>query len=225
MTNRIRQGFGAATLLAVEMFGLLLAPPVHAAITIDANVSANQSPAKTTVSSPNFSTSSSNELLLAFVQTDYLSSSNTTVTGVSGAGLTWVLVVRSNVQSGSSEIWRAFAPSLLTNVSVTATLSQSVVSSLTLVSFSGVNLGGTNGSAAIGAIASANAKSGAPKATLVTTQNGSWVFGSGNDYDNAIARTPGAAQSLLHQYLTPAGDTYWVQMQNAPTPATGTSVS
>ena len=225
MINRICRGFGAATLLAVAMLVFLLAPPVHAAIAMDANVSANQSPAKTIVSSPTFSTSSSNELLLAFVQTDYLSGSNTTVTGVTGAGLTWVLVVRTNVQSGSSEIWRAFAPSPLINASVTATLSQSVVSSLTLVSFSGVSLGGTNGSAAIGATASANAKSGAPKATLVTTQNGSWVFGTGNDYDNAIARTPGAAQSLVHQYLTPTGDTYWVQMQNAPTPANGTSVT
>jgi hypothetical protein len=28
----------------------------------------------------------------------------------------------------------------------------------------------------------------------------------------------------MHQYLSPAGDTYWVQMQNSPTPATGTTV-
>jgi hypothetical protein len=161
---------------------------------------------------------------LALVQTDYLSGSNTTVTGGSGAGLTWVLVVRTNVQSGSSEIWRAFPPSPLTNVSVTAILSQSGVLAH-LGQFFGSKPWGNNGSAAVGATASANAKSGAPKATLVTTQNGSWVFGTGNDYDNAIARTPGAAQSLVHQYLTPTGDTYWVQMQNAPTPASGTSVT
>jgi hypothetical protein len=226
MNIRVMQGFGAATLFAVGVLVLLLlSPPVNAAIAIDANVSADQSTAKAAVTSPSFSTTSSNELLLAFVETDYLSGSNTTVTGVSGAGLTWVLVVRTNVQSGTSEIWRAFAPSQLSNVSVTATLSQSVVSSITLVSFSGVNVGGTNGSGAIGATSSANAKTGAPKATLVTTQNGSWVFGAGNDYDNAIARTLGTAQSLVHQYLTPTGDTYWVQVQNAPTPASGTSVT
>ena len=80
--------------------------------------------------------------------------------------MTWVLVVRTNNQSGSSEIWRAFAPSTLSSVTVTATLSQSVVSSMTVVTFSGVNAGGTNGSAAIGAIKSASAGSGAPTASL-----------------------------------------------------------
>src|SRR5579863_804470 len=217
-------------LLGAALLGLItlctaFAGPARGAIVIDANVSANQSPAKATVTSLTFSTTSGNELLLAFVATDYLSGANTSVTGVTGAGLTWVLVVRTNTQSGSSEIWRAFAPSTLSGVSVTATLSQSVVSSITIMSFSGVNAGGTNGSGAIGATKSANANPGAPTASLVTTQNGSWVFGVGNDYDNAIARTPGTNQTLVHQYLTPTGDTYWVQMQNSPTPNSGTTVT
>jgi len=33
---------------------------------------------------------------------------------------------------GTAEVWRAFAPSQLSNVSVTGTLSQSVVSSVTV---------------------------------------------------------------------------------------------
>ena len=78
---------------------------------------------------------------------------------------------------------------------------------------------------AVGAIASANANSGAPTATLTTTRNNSWVFGVGNDYDNPIARTVGANQTLVHQYLTPTGDTYWVQRQNSATPVSGTSVT
>jgi Domain of unknown function (DUF1929) len=36
-------------------------------------------------------------------------------------------------------------------------------------------------------------------------------MGVGNDFDNAISRTPGAIQSVVHQDLTSAGDTYWVQ--------------
>jgi hypothetical protein len=164
-------------------------------------------------------------LLLAFISTDYLSGNNTTVQSVSGAGLTWALVVRTNTQSGSSEIWRAFAPSILTAVSVTATLSQKVVSSLTVVSFTGTDPSGTNGSGAIGAIASASASTGAPAATLRTTRNNSWVFGVGNDFDNGIARTLGAGQSLVHQYLSSLGDTYWVQMQANPTPLSGASVT
>lgn len=221
---KIHSLFGV-TLPSLVMVGMFLTTPALGAIGIDAKVSGDQGSAKTTVSTPAFSTTSGNELLLAFVSTDYVSGTNTTVTNVSGAGLTWALVLRTNAQSGTSEIWRAFAPSALTNVTVTATLSQSVVSSLTVMSFTGVNTSGTNGSGAIGATKSANASSGAPTATLVTTQNGSWVFGVGNDWDNAIARTPGTGQSLVHQYLAPVGDTYWVQMQNSPTPSSGTSVT
>jgi len=40
-----------------------------------------------------------NELLLAFISTDYLSGTNTKVNSITGAGLTWVLVVRTNVQN------------------------------------------------------------------------------------------------------------------------------
>src|SRR5262249_32510340 len=115
--------------------------------------------------------------------------------------------------------------SRLTNATVKATLSQSVVSSLTVVAFGGVDASGTNGSGAIGATKAASAPSGAPTATVTTTRDGSWVVGVGNDYDNAIARTPGTGQSIVHQELSPTGDTYWVQMQNAPTPTGGTSVT
>jgi hypothetical protein len=51
------------------------------------------------------------------------------------------------------------------------------------------------------------------------------VLGVGNDFDNATARTLGTGQRLVHQYLTPTGDTYWMQIQNAPTPLSGTSVT
>jgi hypothetical protein len=194
-------------------------------ISIDAKTSVDQGTASSTVKSSPFSTSSANELLLAFVATDYLSGTNTTVSSIAGAGLTWALVKRTNAQSGTAEIWRAFATSPLSNVTVTATLSHSVISSMTVVSFAGVDPSGTNGSGAVGATGTGNARSGAPTASLVTTRNNSWVFGVGNDFDNAIARAPGTAQSLVHQYLTSTGDTYWVQMQNSPTPATGTSVN
>jgi hypothetical protein len=200
-------------------------PATSSGLTIDAQVFGDQSTAKSTVSSASFSTAARNELLLAFIATDYISGSNTTVNNVTGGGLTWTLVLRSNKQKGTSEIWRAFASATLSNVTVTATLSHSVVSSITVVSFSGVDTSGTNGSGAIGATSSANAGSGAPTAKLVTTRGNSWVFGVGNDFDNAISRTPGSGQVLVHQYLSSSGDTYWVQRQNAPTPLSGTSVT
>ena len=195
------------------------------AIRIDAQAFGDGATASTTVKASAFSTTAANELLLAFVATDYRTGTNTTVTGVSGGGLVWVLVVRTNAQSGTSEIWRAFAPSLLSKVTVAATLSQAVVSSITVLSFTGIDPSGTNGSGAIGATKSASAKSGAPTASLVTTRNSAWVFGVGDDYDNAIARTPGSGQSLVHQDLASTGDTYWVQMQNIPTPLNGTNVT
>ena len=192
---------------------------------IDSKVSIDTSAKGNTIASPAFSTTAGNELVLALVSTDYVSGANTTVNGITGAGLTWTLVLRTNVQSGSSEIWRAFAPSTITGAAVTATLSQSVVASMTVMSFKGVDTTGTNGSGAIGAVAGTNAKTGAPSATLITTRNNSLVLGVGNDYDNAINRTPGPGQTVVHQDLTSTGDTYWVQMQISPTPLSGTSVT
>ena len=194
-------------------------------IAIDATASGNSALAQATVSTPSFSTNASNELLLAFVAADSTSSPNTTVDSISGGGLGWTLVQRTNVQAGTSEIWRTFASTRLNNVTVTASLSQSVMSSITVISYTGVDLTTTDGSGAIGAVATGNASSGAPTASVITTRDNSWVFGVGNDFDNAIARTPAAGQSLIHEYLTVAGDTYWVQMQNAATVSAGTTVS
>ena len=59
---------------------------VYASVNIDIAVSGDAPAASTTVSTPSFSTNAGNELLLAFVATDYISGSNTTVTSVSGAG-------------------------------------------------------------------------------------------------------------------------------------------
>jgi hypothetical protein len=214
----LRYVLGLGCLLAATNIGL-------AAISVDANVSVDQATANTNVVTSTFSTTSGNELLLAFISTDWLSGPNTTVTGITGGGLTWTLVVRANGQSGTSEVWRAFASGPLSGISVTATFSQAIVSSMTVISFTGVDSSGTNGSAAIGATASTGASFGAPTATVVTTRSNSWVFGVGNDFDNAITRTLGPNQTMIHQYLAPVGDTYWVQRQNLPTPTSGTAVT
>ncbi|OLD56744.1 MAG: hypothetical protein AUI64_01705, partial [Acidobacteria bacterium 13_1_40CM_2_64_6] len=190
---------------------------------IDAVASGDQGGASSTVTTSAFSTTAGNELLLAFISGDGVTT--TTVNGVSGAGLTWQLVRRTNVQLGTAEIWRAFASSTLTNVSVTATMSAPVAASITVVSFGGVDTSGTNGSGAIGATASANANPGAPSATLTTTRNNAWVFGVGNDWDTPTPRTLGPNQTMVHQYMPPVGDTYWVQRMTNPTAAAGTSVT
>ena len=203
---------------------LFCVDPALGAIAIDANVSTNRSNSSTSITSPSFSTISSNELLLAFVATDG-KSAGMTVTGVTGGGLTWVLVRRTNVQMGTAEIWRAFAPARLSSVTVRANLSQSVAASITIVSFTGVDTSGTNGSGAIGATGSGNANPGGPTATLITTRNSSWVFGVGCDWDRAISRTLGPNQTMMNQYLASVGDTYWTQRQSAPTAPGGTTVT
>src|SRR4029077_9655172 len=154
----------------------------------DVVVSGDQGTPKTTVKTGTFSTTSANELLLAFVSVDGppAGGGKNTVTKVIGGGLTWQLVARSNAALGGAEIWRAFAPGILSNVSVTATLSKSFESSLTVVSFSGVDSSG-----AVGAIRGRSANSGAPSATLVTMRNNSLIFGVGNDWTHAIPRTVG----------------------------------
>jgi hypothetical protein len=198
-------------------------PPTLA---IDATTYGDQVTASATVVTPSFSTTSNNELLLAFVAADYLSGANTTVTNVTGAGLSWTLVQRTNTQAGTAEIWRAFATSPLSQVNVTATLSQSVTSSITVMSFTGADTSGTNGSGAIGATGTGNSSSGAPTASLTSTRNGSWVVGVGVDFDGALSRSAGANQTIVHQDLqssSSGNDTFWVQIQNAATSSSGTT--
>jgi len=194
-------------------------------LAIDKSVSTDRSTSSTTITSPTFTTAAANELLLAFVMADNSGSgTNTTVTAVAnatGGTLTWTLVKRTNTQRGTAEVWRAFAPTVLTGASVKATLSVSVAASITVVTFTGASATGTG----IGATGTANAASGAPSASLTTTQANSWVFGVGNDWDNATARTVPAGQTMVHQYLATVGDTYWVQSQTAATPVAGTVVT
>jgi Bacterial Ig domain/Lysyl oxidase len=203
---------------------LLTSAPAWGALAMDVTVWTNRSASGTTITSPPLSTASDSELLLAFVATDG-TSAGMTVTSVTGGSLTWELVRRTNAQLGTAEVWRAFAPTKLTNVTVSANLSQRVAASMTVISFTGIDTSGTNGSGAIGAIGAGAASSGAPAASLVTTRNNSWVFGVGVDWDSAIGRTVPSDQILVNQYLATVGDTYWVQRQNAPTAAKGTTVT
>lgn len=194
-------------------------------LSIDTVSSADRSSAGSQSSTAQFSTTAPNELLLAFISTDSSSTSGNTVTSVQGAGLTWQLVSRANGVPGDAEIWRAFAAAVLSNVTVTANLSQSAAASISVVAFSGVDTSGSNGSGAVGATAMFSAASGAPTGSVTTTRDGSWVFAVGADWDNAIAPTVGLNQTIVHQYLATVGDTYWVQQQNSVTSSAGTTVT
>ena len=162
---RDARSFWSLTLLALLV--CLFVSADAWAIGIDQTISTDQATPSTTVTTPSFATNSGNQLLLAFISADNVTTTKTTVTNVTGGGLTWVLVRRTNARRGTAEIWRAFASAPLGGASVTATLSQAVDSSITVMSFTGVDTTGTNGSGAIGATGSGSAATGAPRATLV----------------------------------------------------------
>ena len=227
MKQRFTQSPRCAIAILITALAVVLGRPAHVeaqALSIDATKFGDRSTSATTIAATAVTTTAANELLLAFVSADNVSGT-TSVTGVAGGGLTWQLAVRTNAQRGTAEVWRAFAPAVLTNVTVTATLSQSVAASIVVMSFKGADPSGVSGAGAIGAVKSASAAAGAPTGTLTTTRSGSWVFGVGNDWDHATARTLGSGQTLVHQYLATIGDTYWVQRMTNPTASAGTSVT
>ena len=185
-----------------------------AAPTVDVTVNRAGSGAQTTAA---FSTTGAGRWVFAFVRMDGPASVSSQSATVSGAGLTWSLVRRTNARFGTSEVWAAFAPATLTNVTVTATpLVGGFRQAFTVIAFAN--------SAGPGASASNSAATGAPTVSLATTQANSLVYAAGNDWDTATARTVPAGQTMVNQVLDPVGDTFWTQrLTNAvATPSTVT---
>jgi hypothetical protein len=205
-TNTIGTGTASASSNAVT-------PGAVGPVTVDKTVSTDGSG---TMTSPSLTTSTANELLVAFVAGDGPAGAGKQTFTVSGAGLTWTLAKRSNGQSGDSEIWWARATAMLTSQTVTATPSAGGFhGSLTVVTFTQA--------AGIGVIAASSAASGAPDLSIANTGTGSWVYAVGNDWDTATGRTPVSGQVIVHQRVdTSAGDTFWVQSTTAPNTAAGT---
>jgi hypothetical protein len=165
------------------------------------------------ITTPPFSTTTVGDLLVAFVAYDGPSSSPQTAT-VSGAGLAWNLLERSNTQAGTAEIWTARIDGTVAGVTVTSQpgTGSGFHGSLTVIAFT--NAAGTS------VVGRTGAPSGAPDIPLPGVIAGDWVFAVGNDWDNAVARTPVSGQVLVHQKIdTQVGDTYWVQSMAAPSTA------
>jgi len=186
------------------------APP----ITVDAQISVDGTSSAGSVTTGPI-TAAAGDTLIALVQSDGPSSANGQTATVTGGGLAWTLVTRSNSQFGDVEIWKATTASALTAKTVT---SKQTVSgfhqSLSVVALAGVS--------AVGSIVKSNAATGAPTVSIATTRQGSLVFGAGNDWDSAIARTPLAGQSVVHEFVdSSVGDDFWVQKVNSPTVAPG----
>jgi hypothetical protein len=153
--------------------------------------------------------------VVAFVASDGPLAAGAQQTTVSGSGLSWSLVKRSNTQAGVVEIWTARTTAQLTSLSVTATPSRAGYDGLLAV-FGFANASG------VGVAGGGGAPTGAPDIYLPGIGTGSWVFAVGNDWDRSVARTPVTGQVLQHQWLDgKAGDTFWVQSTAAPNTAPG----
>ncbi|HEY1285353.1 MAG TPA: DUF4082 domain-containing protein [Solirubrobacterales bacterium] len=196
-------------------------PTPAPSLAVDTTVTAHQTSGSSSISSPAFSTSASGELLLAFISSDGPSGGGgQSFSSVSGAGLTWRLRSRSNAQPGTAEIWQANAPATLSNATVTATrASGSYVGSITVVALIGAD------QVVDGTTATGSSSTGAPSVSLTTTRASSWIWGVGNDWDSATARTVGPNQTKVDEFLASVGDTMWVQRQTLTTPLSGTLVT
>lgn len=182
-------------------------------VTLDKQVTTHQATKSPRITSPPLTTARAGELLVAFIAADGPSrTGGSSFSAVTGGGLTWTLRKRVNARYGTSEIWTAPAPTLLTGTTVRATRSSgSYVGSLTVAAFQNASL------TTLGATGGASAASGAPSASLTATSTGSVVWGVGDDWDRATARTVGANQTLVDQFLaTGVGDTFWVQRIDSP---------
>jgi hypothetical protein len=162
-----------------------------------------------TITTATFSTTTVGDLLVAFVAYDGPGDSAQSAS-VSGAGLNWTLLERSNTQSGTAEIWSARIDGTVSNATVSAQpgVGTSFNGSLTVIAFT--NAAGTS------VVGRTGAPSGEPDIFLPGVIAGDWVFAVGNDWDNAVPRTAVSGQVLVHQKLASVGDTYWVQSTTTP---------
>jgi hypothetical protein len=186
------------------------------------------------IGSPNFTSFATgtfpvnypNEVILLFGS---IAKDTNTISSVTGGGLTWVNVGRANTNAGSTEVWRAFAPTSQ-SFALTITMSAATVSfSYLVVGIIGADMTGTSGSGAIGALNTAASTSAAPTVSVTTTRNNSWVWAAGNDPANASGATSavaGSGQLLLRNSKdTTNACSGWTQRQTALTPVSGTSVT
>ena len=168
-----------------------------------------------TLTATGLTTATAGEQLVAFVGMDGPAGATSQRATVSGGGLTWRLVKRSDTQTGVAEIWTARAASALTDATVTATpLVAGRSGMLHVVAFRNV--------AGPGVAAATAAPSGAPDIYVPGVHAGSWVYAVGTAPDEAVARKPVAGQQVVHERVdSAAGATYWVQRTATPNTALG----
>jgi hypothetical protein len=164
-------------------------------------------------------TAMSGEILLAFVSANGPRGAQRQAAVVTGSGLSWKLVERSNAATGDSEVWMARARKILTGGQITSRLSDPAYDELlTVIAMEGVT--------AIGSRARASGGTGVPHVKLATSASTSLVFAVGNDADPAMARTPPSGWVALDQWSgARPQNTFWSEYTNQPTGRPGSTVA
>ena len=201
---------------AVAVLGLGLRSGAAAATLapVSTSIVTHQAANSTSISSPSFSTSQPNTVLVALLGSGGPVTSGQHYQSVKGGGLAWTLGSLGNAELGDTEIWYAVAPSPLTNVNVSATRVQSAYAGFIQV----LPIQGADVTHPIGAVAAAASLSGGPQVSLTPTRAGSLILASGNDWDYAVPRTVSPGQTLLDQFVASATqDTFWTQSMTAAT--------
>jgi hypothetical protein len=170
-----------------------------------------------TVTTRSFHTASAGETVVAFVAADGPPGTGKQAATVTGAGLKWKLIKRSDAGAGDAEIWAATAPSVLDGATVTSKLDNSGYDQdLSVIAMEGLK--------GVGASSTASGTGGSPRLTLTTSNPTSLVFAVA-DGQGAVARTLPEGWVGLSQWIDRTSQsTYWSQYTNWPTGASGTLV-
>ena len=180
--------------------------PVKAGPAEAGSWSASELTKGSSVTSAAVTTKAAGELLLALVSVDGPAGKTQQVTKVTGGGLTWKLVTRSDGQQGAAEAWQAYAIKTLSKVKITADFRYgSSDAAIIVAAFSGAQ-------DATGAHGTGAKSTGAPAVTLKTTGTDSVIWAVGEDPSHATSRKPDSGQSLALQVGDAKGKaTFWAQ--------------
>jgi hypothetical protein len=121
-------------------------------------------------------------------------------------------VARVNAELGDAEVWTARATATTPGAITVKAMPGKTGFDIAMTVVSYLNAGG------IGATGTFHAPAGAPRGTVTTTQDNSWVWAVGNDWLNASHRSVGPDQTLVRERLTRFGDTYWGAVADQPHP-------
>lgn len=181
-------------------------------------------------------------VIVVFLAVDGAGGSTQSISSVTdslGSHLSWARITgaqantpSAGILGGTAEVWYASCPSAQTGMTVTANFANpgsgtvSPDGLILPVVFTGA---ATTQNGAVTKISQTSIST--PSLSVTTTANGSWVFGVLMNWTNGTGATAGTAQtntingnSMIRTNGTD-GDAYWVQMQNATTANSGTSVT